>query len=132
MVNILIVEDDAVIARALAGHLRKWGFEACCAEDLSDIMPLFVKTAPQLVLLDIALPFYSGFYWCAKIREISKVPVIFISSAADNMMTRLLAALNLVNIPLTLLCTAGTVAVYALVYAAVYALTARTYYRIVK
>jgi DNA-binding response OmpR family regulator len=85
MYKILIIEDDTVIASALAEHLRKWGFEAELAADFSDIMRLFAETGPQLVLLDIALPFFSGYYWCSKIREISKIPVIFISSAADNM-----------------------------------------------
>lgn len=83
--KILIVEDDPVIAGAVARHMDAWGCQTRIAENFKDIVGEFVRYAPQLVLLDIGLPFYNGFYWCGEIRKISKVPVLFISSAADNM-----------------------------------------------
>lgn len=85
MYKILIVEDDAVIACEIAHNLRHWGFEAIAAEDFSDIIALVEKTMPHLVLMDISLPFFNGYYWCAEIRKRSKVPVIFLSSRSDNM-----------------------------------------------
>lgn len=64
---------------------EKWNFEVHVAEDLSQIMTEFAAFDPQLVLMDIRLPFYNGYYWCTEIRKVSKVPVIFLSSVADNM-----------------------------------------------
>jgi DNA-binding response OmpR family regulator len=81
----MIVEDDETIAGAISRHIGTWGFIAHTAVNLRDIMPEFVSFDPQLVLLDICLPFYDGYYWCSEIRKVSKVPVIFISSASDNM-----------------------------------------------
>ncbi|HWQ58345.1 MAG TPA: response regulator transcription factor [Clostridia bacterium] len=83
--RILIVEDDANIAAAIKKHLESWGLEAACAEDFRDLLPQFASFAPHLVLMDISLPFYNGYHWCAEIRKLSKVPVVFISSASDNM-----------------------------------------------
>ncbi len=85
MYKILIVEDDPAIAGVLKRHLATWGWEAECVADFSDVLAEFVAFDPQLVLLDISLPFYNGYHWCAEMRRVSKVPVIFISSAADNM-----------------------------------------------
>ena len=85
MYKILIVEDDEVIARTVCAHLRKWGFEAEAAEDFRDVLSAFVRFAPQLVLLDLSLPFYNGFHWCAEIRRLSKAPIVFLSSASDNL-----------------------------------------------
>lgn len=85
MYKILIVEDDTVIAKTVAKHLMKWEFEVRYVIDFRNIREQFLEFDPQLVLLDITLPFYNGFYWCRRIREISKVPVIFISAASDNM-----------------------------------------------
>ncbi len=85
MYKILIIEDDAVIARAIQKHIGTWGCDALCATDFADVMPLFVSYTPHLVLLDITLPFYNGYHWCSEIRKVSKVPIIFISSASDNM-----------------------------------------------
>lgn len=81
--KILIVEDDAVIARTTAAYLSKWGYDSIIAEDFSDIFKLFMTHSPQLVLMDISLPFYNGYYWCERIRKISKVPMIFISSQSE-------------------------------------------------
>lgn len=83
--KILIVEDDATIASAIASELSRWGFEAAVTEDFAHIIENYLLIDPALVLLDISLPFYNGFFWCAKIREISKTPIIFISSRADDM-----------------------------------------------
>jgi DNA-binding response OmpR family regulator len=85
MHRILIVEDDGAIAGAIKRHVETWGFEARAASDFQDVLREFVKYDPQLVLLDIALPFFSGYHWCGEIRKISKVPIIFLSSASDNM-----------------------------------------------
>ena len=85
MHRILIVEDDAVIAGEIKQSLNRWGFEAISADDLSDVLNIFNETSPQLVLMDISLPFYNGYYWCGQIRLKSKVPIIFLSSRSDNM-----------------------------------------------
>ena len=83
--KILIVEDDETIAGGLKNHLEKWNYQAECMTDFKDVMGKFVDFEPQLVLLDIVLPFFNGFHWCQEIRKISKVPIIFLSSANDNM-----------------------------------------------
>ena len=85
MYNILIVEDDRTISRAMKNHIEAWGFNARCAENFRDIMEEFADYNPQLVLLDISLPFFNGYHWCSEIRRVSKVPIVFISSASDNM-----------------------------------------------
>lgn len=85
MYKILIVEDDNVISEEMARHLTKWGYEVEIVTDLRDIMGHFGRFQPQLVLMDIGLPFYNGYYWCGEIRKVSQIPVIFISSASDNM-----------------------------------------------
>ncbi len=85
MYRLLIVEDDAVIAGAVKQHMESWGYEAICVENFQEVLQTFVTQSPQLVLMDISLPFYNGFHWCDEIRKISKVPIIFISSASDNM-----------------------------------------------
>lgn len=85
MYSILIVEDDAVIASEIKQSLERWGLEAIVADDFSDITRIFESTSPHLVLMDISLPLYNGYYWCEKIRKRSNVPVIFLSSRSDNM-----------------------------------------------
>ncbi|MGF7142666.1 DNA-binding response OmpR family regulator [Anaerotaenia torta] len=85
MYKILIVEDDAMIANTLKSHMNTWAYEVECVSDFKEVLSRFISYKPQLVLLDISLPFYNGFHWCSEIRKISKVPVIFISSASDNM-----------------------------------------------
>ena len=85
MYRIFIVEDDAGISGAIKQQAEKWGLSAMCAQDLRDIMPEFARFDPQLVLMDIVLPFFNGYHWCSEIRRVSKVPIIFISSASDNM-----------------------------------------------
>lgn len=85
MYKILVVEDDRIIAQALASHLRRWDYETKCVEDLKNIMDEFRQFEPHLVLLDIMLTFFNGFHWCQEIRKISEAPIIFLSSANDNM-----------------------------------------------
>ena len=85
MYRILIIEDDMTIAHALANHLERWDYETRCAEDFKYVTEFFLEYDPQLVLLDVMLPFFNGFHWCQEIRKISKVPIIFLSSANDNM-----------------------------------------------
>lgn len=85
MYRIFIVEDDLTIARTLADHLEKWDYEAKYAADFKNIIKEFIEFDPQLVILDIMLPLFNGFHWCQEIRKISRVPVIFLSSANDNM-----------------------------------------------
>ena len=85
MYRIFIVEDDEIIANLLKKNLCSWGYDVSCAEDFSNIIQEFAHRDPQLVLLDLKLPFYNGFHWCEEIRRISQVPIIFISSASDNM-----------------------------------------------
>ncbi|KIO58537.1 MULTISPECIES: response regulator transcription factor [Bacillaceae] len=85
MYKILIVEDDMVIAKTVKTHLESWGYEVEYIIDFQNVMSHFVSYDPQLVLLDISLPFVNGFTLCNEIRKLSKVPIIFISSASDNM-----------------------------------------------
>ena len=85
MYRILIVEDDESIARSVKTHLESRNYEVCCAEDFSNVTGTFAVFDPQLVLMDIKLPFFNGYHWCSEIRKVSKVPVIFLSSASDNM-----------------------------------------------
>lgn len=83
--KIMIVEDDAVIAQEIAVNLESWGMQTSIVQDLSQVMKEFAQYMPHLVLMDISLPFYNGYYWCSEIRKVSKVPVIFLSSASENM-----------------------------------------------
>ncbi len=83
--RIFIVEDDRVIARAVKQHIESWGCEAWVVSDFRNVLKEFVAFDAHLVLMDISLPFFNGYHWCREIRKISKVPVIFISSASDNM-----------------------------------------------
>jgi DNA-binding response OmpR family regulator len=81
----MIVEDDIKINELVGESLKKWGYDVCGIEDFGDVFNIFIKYEPHLVLMDINLPSFDGFYWCNKIREVSKVPVIFISSRNTNM-----------------------------------------------
>ena len=85
MYKILIIEDDSIIAKSMKKHFASWGYDVECAEDFKNVLTQFVSFDPQLVLLDISLPFFNGYHWCTEIRKVSKVPIIFISSASDNM-----------------------------------------------
>ena len=83
--KIMIIEDDITIAKTIKEHLSKWDYDAIYVTDLRDIIRQFIQFQPHLVLIDVILPFFDGFHWCNEIRKISKVPVVFISSAGDNM-----------------------------------------------
>lgn len=83
--KIYLVEDDAVIAGHVARHLEAWGYQVKTAEDFRNILGEFQAFQPQLVLLDIALPFFNGYHWCTELRKVSRVPIIFLSSVSDNM-----------------------------------------------
>ena len=85
MYRILIVEDDATIAHVMGNELASWGYTVRCVEDFERVMEEYHALMPHLVLLDLSLPYRSGFHWCGEIRKISKVPIVFVSSAADNM-----------------------------------------------
>ncbi|PSL41495.1 DNA-binding response OmpR family regulator [Planomicrobium soli] len=85
MFKIMIVEDDLTIAGVLKEELKKWNYEAFLVEDFSRVMEEFKDNAPQLVLMDISLPSFNGYYWCQEIRKASQVPIIFISSRNENM-----------------------------------------------
>lgn len=85
MHRILIVEDDATIARIVAAELAGWGFAVRAVEDFAAVLDEFAAFSPQLVLMDLSLPHRSGFHWCGEIRRQSSVPIVFLSSAADNM-----------------------------------------------
>ena len=85
MYKILIVEDDLPMAQAIQKEMEMWGNEAEYVQDFQNVISAFTGYDPHLVLMDITLPFYNGYHWCSEIRKISNVPIIFISSAADNM-----------------------------------------------
>lgn len=91
--SIYLVEDDRTIAEQMKEYLEKWGYRVVCASDFQNILKEFTEWRPELVLMDIGLPFYNGHYWCAQIRQISQVPIVFVSSASDNM--NLVMAVNM-------------------------------------
>ena len=93
MYRILIVEDDSGIARGVAEAVAAWGMEASRVRDFRDVMGQFAEYSPHLVLMDIGLPFMNGYHWCAEIRKVSKVPILFLSSASDNM--NIIMAMNM-------------------------------------
>jgi DNA-binding response OmpR family regulator len=78
--KIMLVEDEPIISEMLCEMIEKWGFTVVQTKDFSEAFKLYLLEKPNLVLLDINLPVFDGFYWCSKIREVSKVPIIFISS----------------------------------------------------
>lgn len=84
MYKIMIIEDDITIAKTMRDNLIRWNYDVAYISDFKDIAGQVMKFDPQLILLDIMLPYYNGFYWCTEIRKFSKVPIIFISSASDN------------------------------------------------
>ena len=85
MYRIMVIEDDLQMADALKKQIEPWGNEVMCVRDFQAVIPAFVEYDPHLVLVDIMLPFFNGYYWCTEIRKISDVPIVFISSASDNM-----------------------------------------------
>lgn len=85
MYKLMIVEDNLGIAEEIRKKAQMWSIDTWITQDFQNVMAEFSTQQPHLVLLDISLPFYSGYHWCNEIRKISKVPIIFISAAADNM-----------------------------------------------
>lgn len=85
MYKIMIVEDDEVISTTLKKHLEKWEYDVFCVQDFHHVLESFIEFSPDLVLLDIYLPSFDGYHWCQEMRKISQVPIIFISSANENM-----------------------------------------------
>lgn len=85
MYRIFIIEDDLSLANAMKKQIESWGNQALCAKEFQNVIPAFVEYDPHMVLVDIMLPFFNGYHWCSEIRKISNVPVVFISSASDNM-----------------------------------------------
>ena len=85
MQKIFIVEDDRGIAEAVASQAERWAFDVRIASDFRDVAGDVAQFQPHIVLMDIGLPFFSGYYWCSEIRKTSRMPIIFLSSAADNM-----------------------------------------------
>lgn len=85
MYRILIVEDDLIIAQSIASHLSTWNYKVEYVQDFQKVMEHFQEFQPELVLMDINLPFYNGFHWCSEIRRSSNIPIIFLSSVSDNM-----------------------------------------------
>lgn len=90
MQKIYLVEDDATIVSVLADYLRQWGYECYPAKKFAEILQEFRAVSPDLVLLDISLPYYNGYHWCQEIRNISEVPIIFLSSM-DQQMNQIMA-----------------------------------------
>ena len=93
MYRLLIIEDDKGIAEAIRTQAEMWGMQAHMLTNFRDVMAEFAKVDPHMVLLDIGLPFFNGYHWCGEIRKVSKVPIIFISSASDNM--NMIMAMNM-------------------------------------
>ncbi len=85
MYKIMIVEDDEIISNSIASYLEKWQYNTCEVQNFQNVVREFVEYSPDLVLMDINLPYFDGYYFCEEIRKISKVPIIFISSANDDM-----------------------------------------------
>lgn len=83
-INIMLVEDDAVLADEIALFLKKWGYATIVVREFDDILSVFMRCRPQLVLMDVNLPCYDGFYWCRRIREISEIPLLYISSRSGD------------------------------------------------
>ena len=84
-IKIFIVEDDEVIAKSIKKFLQNWSYDVYFPEDFSNVYDSFIKINPDLILLDVSLPFFNGYYWCEQIRKTSNVPIIFISSADENL-----------------------------------------------
>ena len=85
MYRLLIIEDDKGIAEAIKTQAEMWDIQVHYVQNFRNVMTEFAEFDPHIILLDISLPFFNGYHWCSEIRKVSKVPIIFISSASDNM-----------------------------------------------
>ena len=83
--RIFVIEDDPVIARTVREYLEQLGYTVALGQQFADLAPEFAAFGPQLVLLDLSLPYHNGYHWCRVFRELSQVPIVFLSSAADNL-----------------------------------------------
>lgn len=93
MYNLMIIEDDRGISEAIAKQASLWGLNVHTIDDFRGVLREFAEFQPHIILMDISLPFFDGYYWCSEIRKVSKVPIIFISSASDNM--NIIMAMNM-------------------------------------
>ena len=93
MKTIFLIEDDYALAQAIKKQIESWGNSVVTAKDFQHVMEEFRACEPHLVLVDVMLPFYNGYHWCTEIRKESNVPVVFLSSASDNM--NIVMAMNL-------------------------------------
>ena len=93
MYNLMIIEDDHGISEAIAKQASLWGLNVHTIDDFRGVLREFAEFSPHIILMDISLPFFDGYYWCSEIRKVSKVPIIFISSASDNM--NIIMAMNM-------------------------------------
>ncbi len=91
--KVFIVEDDDIISRTVKKHLESWDYKVMCAKSFTSVLHDFAEFNPHIVLMDIKLPVHNGYYWCGEIRKVSKVPVVFLSSASDNM--NIIMAMNM-------------------------------------
>jgi DNA-binding response OmpR family regulator len=85
MYRIMIVEDDPALCALIREGLNRWKFEPAVISDFEEVLTEFVRLKPHLVIMDINLPYYDGYYWCSRIREISRIPIVFLSSRDTNM-----------------------------------------------
>ena len=85
MYKILIIEDDSALSEIMKKHIESWNYDVKCIRNFQNIIPEFTEFDPHLVLLDIMLPFFNGYHWCTELRKISNIPIVFVSSASDNM-----------------------------------------------
>ena len=85
MYKIMIIEDDLSMAAAMKKQMEAWGNQAEFVTDFQNVVSFFMQFDPHMVLIDVMLPFYNGYYWCGELRKISNVPIMFISSASDDM-----------------------------------------------
>lgn len=83
--RIFVIEDDPIIARTVREYLEQLGYTVALGQQFSDLAPEFAAFGPQLVLLDLSLPYHNGYHWCRVFRELSQVPIVFLSSAGDNL-----------------------------------------------
>lgn len=82
--KVFIVEDERSIAQSICQILSQWNLQSKIIENFDKVCDEFLSYHPDIVLMDISLPYFDGYYWCNKIRQLSNVPIIFISSISDN------------------------------------------------
>lgn len=88
--QILLVEDDKMLFKELKKELEQWDFNVMGVEDFSNVMETYEQVQPEIVIMDVQLPKYDGFYWCRKMRQVSNVPILFLSSR-DNPMDQVMS-----------------------------------------